>query len=182
MSGLLRPTLLHLAQAEVFTPVWSDRIGQEWRRNAARLWPISPELLQAEWDKMDANFPLANMGDVTAFETGLRHSDCKDWHVIAAGLATLVKDPVAHVTVVTWNLKDFRRSELRQRQLHLSDPDHLLSLWWVTDADAILKALDTSINDLVKAGRRAPDTVVNFLKRDRLFRLAALVNARLGAL
>ena len=182
MSGLLRPLLLNLAHAGLLMPLWTDKIGQEWQRNAARLWPIEPELLKNEWQLMQEQFPHSNMGDVTEFEAALRHTDRKDKHVAAAGIAGVVKQVAQPISVLTWNLKDFRRSELRQRQLHLSDPDHLLSLWWVTDADAILKALDTSINDLVKAGRRAPDTVVNFLKRDRLFRLAALVNARLGAL
>ena len=45
MSGLLRPLLLNLGHAGLLLPLWSDKIGQEWQRNAARLWPIEPELL-----------------------------------------------------------------------------------------------------------------------------------------
>jgi predicted nucleic acid-binding protein len=178
MSGLLRPTLLSLAQSGLFAPIWSDRIGEEWRRNAARLWPIEPMLLKAEWEKMDAAFPHANAGDVSAYESGLRHSDKKDWHVIAAGLAALERDPSAEATVLTWNLKDFRRSELRQRQLGLSDPDRLLSLWWVDHSVLITEAFEATIHLLIESGRRQPDSFTNFLKRDRLFRLAALANAR----
>lgn len=48
MSGVLRPVLLDLAQAGLFAPAWTQRIGEEWRRNAARLWPITPHLLEQE--------------------------------------------------------------------------------------------------------------------------------------
>ena len=78
MSGLLRPLLLDLAQAGLFAPLWSDKIGQEWQRNAARLWPIDINLLKGEWQLMQERFPAANMGDVTFFETDLRHTDRKD--------------------------------------------------------------------------------------------------------
>ncbi len=38
MSGILRRLLLRLAEAGVFQPVWTERIGEEWRRNACRMW------------------------------------------------------------------------------------------------------------------------------------------------
>ena len=42
MSTVQRQLLLRLAGQGVFQPVWTDRIGEEWRRNAARLWQIPP--------------------------------------------------------------------------------------------------------------------------------------------
>ena len=74
MSGLLRPLLLNLAHAGLLVPLWTDKIGQEWQRNAARLWPIEPELLKKEWQLMQEQFPHSNMGDVTEFEVDLRHT------------------------------------------------------------------------------------------------------------
>lgn len=172
MSGLLRPLLLDLAQAGLLVPLWTDKIGQEWQRNAARLWPIAPQLLENEWQAMQERFPASNMGDVTAFEVELRHTDRKDKHVAAAGMAGVAKQVAQPISVLTWNLKDFSRSELRKQQLGLIDPDRLLAQWWVTQQNTLQRHIEAAIEALLTAGRRQPEPVVTLLKRDRLFRLA----------
>ncbi len=173
MSGLLRPLLLNLAHAGILTPVWTDKIGQEWQRNAARLWPIDPALLEHEWQSMQEQFPLANMGDVSAFEVDLRHTDRKDKHVAAAGIAGVARAISGSVSVLTWNIKDFSRSELRKQQLGLMDPDRLLSQWWPTHTQILKEHIEQTITELFATGRRQPEPVINMLRRDRLFRLAA---------
>lgn len=172
MSGLLRPLLLSLGHAGVLVPIWTDKIGDEWQRNAARLWPIEPALLAEEWQTMQEQFPMANMGDVTEFESELRHTDRKDKHVAAAGIAAVARTRSGPVSVLTWNIKDFSRSELRKQGLGLTDPDRLLSLWWPTHAEILKTHIESSLNALFAAGRRQPEPVVAMLKRDRLFRLA----------
>jgi len=172
MSGLLRPLLLNLAHAGLLIPLWTDKIGQEWQRNAARLWPIEPELLQNEWQLMQEQFPHANMGDVTEFEVNLRHTDRKDKHVAAAGIAGVSKQVAQPISVLTWNLKDFSRSELRKLQLGLIDPDRLLSQWWPTQSLLLQRHISATVEELFLTGRRQPEPVVAMLKRDRLFRLA----------
>jgi hypothetical protein len=172
MSGLLRPLMLNLAHAGVLVPIWTDKIGDEWQRNAARLWPIEPALLAEEWQSMQEQFPLANMGDVTDFETALRHTDRKDKHVAAAGIAAVSRAISGPVSVLTWNIKDFSRSELRKQGLGLSDPDRLLSLWWPTQKEVLTEHIERTLNELFATGRRQPEAVVTMLKRDRLFRLA----------
>jgi hypothetical protein len=174
MSGLLRPFLLNLAHAGLFDPLWTDKIGQEWQRNAARLWPIDPELLRGEWQRMQAQFPAADMGDVTLHEATLKHTDRKDKHVAAAGIAAVVGAQVGSVSVLTWNIKDFSRSELRREQLGLIDPDRLLSQWWPTYRRQLSEALDLTVAELVSSGRRQPEPMLDMLRRDRLFRLAGL--------
>ncbi|MDP4909254.1 MAG: PIN domain-containing protein [Burkholderiaceae bacterium] len=174
MSGLLRPLLLNLARAGLFDPLWTDKIGQEWQRNAARLWPIDPELLQTEWQRMQTQFPAANMGDVTLHEAPLKHTDRKDKHVAATGIAAVVAAHLGPVSVLTWNIKDFSRSELRRQQLGLIDPDRLLSQWWPTHRQPLSEALDLTVAELVSSGRRQPEPMVGMLRRDRLFRLAGL--------
>ena len=153
-------------------PLWTDKIGQEWQRNAARLWPIAPQLLENEWQAMQERFPASNMGDVTAFEVELRHTDRKDKHVAAAGMAGVAKQVAQPISVLTWNLKDFSRSELRKQQLGLIDPDRLLAQWWVTQQNTLQRHIEAAIEALLTAGRRQPEPVVTLLKRDRLFRLA----------
>lgn len=172
MSGLLRPLLLNLAQAGLLMPLWTDKIGQEWQRNAARLWPIEPELLKKEWQLMQEQFPHSDMGDVTEFEAELRHTDRKDKHVAATGIAGVSRQVAQPISVLTWNLKDFSRAELRKQQLGLIDPDRLLSQWWATRSSLLQQHIDATIKELFSTGRRQPEPVVAMLKRDRLFRLA----------
>ena len=181
MSGLLRPLLLNLGQAGILIPIWTDKIGQEWQRNAARLWPIDPALLEHEWLSMQEQFPLANMGDVTEFEVDLRHTDRKDKHVAAAGIAGVARAISGSVSVLTWNIKDFSRSELRKQQLGLMDPDRLLSQWWPTHAQVLKEHIELTITELFTSGRRQPEPVVNMLRRDRLFRLAGCYERLTGA-
>ena len=172
MSGLLRPLLLNLAHAGLLVPLWTDKIGQEWQRNAARLWPIEPELLKKEWQLMQEQFPHSNMGDVTEFEVDLRHTDRKDKHVAATGIAGVAKHAAQPISVLTWNLKDFSRSELRKQQLGLIDPDRLLSQWWPTQSSLLHQHINATVEELFSTGRRQSEPVVAMLKRDRLFRLA----------
>lgn len=174
MSGLLRPLLLNLARAGLFDPLWTDKIGQEWQRNAARLWPIDPELLKVEWQLMQERFPAANMGDVTLHEATLKHTDHKDRHVAATGIAAVVTAHSGPVSVLTWNIKDFSRSELRRQQIGLIDPDRLFSQWWPKHRQQLSEVLDLTVNDLVASGRRQPEPTIGLLRRDRLFRLAGL--------
>lgn len=181
MSGLLRPLLLNLGHAGILIPIWTDKIGQEWQRNAARLWPIDPALLQQEWRSMQEQFPLANMGDVTEFEVDLRHTDRKDKHVAAAGIAGVARTISGSVSVLTWNIKDFSRSELRKQQLGLVDPDRLLSQWWPTHAQVLKEHIELTIAELFASGRRQPEPVVNMLRRDRLFRLAGCYERLTGS-
>lgn len=185
MSGVLRPALLELAAAGWFQPLWTERIGLEWRRNAARIWPIEPELLMREWALMQSRFPGADPGDTAAYEAVLRYSDPKDFHVIAAGLAGRARSGLTtppRVTVLTWNLKDFNRSELRQQGMDVCDPDRLFVEWWQADPDAIDAVLQRTLADLAADGRPRDGALADVLHRERLYRLARLARHRVAAL
>lgn len=62
MPTILRRLLLRVAATGAYAPVWSARIGDEWRRNAARLWQMPLADLEAEWAAMNAAFPDADQG------------------------------------------------------------------------------------------------------------------------
>lgn len=177
MSSVLRPLLLRLAAAGLFAPVWSARIGHEWIRNAARLWKVEPGEVAALWAAMQEQFPDADAGDVLPYEAGLRYSDPKDHHVIAAGLAKRARcglqQPPA-VLVMTWNLKDFNRPEIRRLGMDVFSPDRLLSQWWGTSAAALRQALEGTPADVAALGRE-PELLPTTLHRARLYRLSALV-------
>lgn len=177
MPTILRRLLLRLAHTGCYAPVWSTRIGDEWRRNAARLWAMPLADLEAEWERMNAAFPDADPGDPSPYEIGLRYSDPKDWHVIAAGLAKRARCALALtplVTVMTWNLKDFNRSELRRQSVRVASPDALLAQWFVSAPEAMYGALQEVMADATLVGRPAGSTC-EVLHRERLFRLAKLL-------
>ncbi|WP_025372942.1 PIN domain-containing protein [Advenella mimigardefordensis] len=174
MSTILKNLLLRLAQSGMFEPVWADYIGQEWRRNASRVWEVSEEDITTQWQDMQLAFPRADMGIVTEFEKGLNKSDPKDWHVIAAGRAALARYPGQSVCILTRNLRDFNRSELRQLGLSLSDPDAFLAKCYELNADLLMQLLAMIPDDAITIGRpREPLETV--LRRERLFRLNNLI-------
>ncbi|KAG0942890.1 hypothetical protein G6F31_014800 [Rhizopus arrhizus] len=177
MSGILRRLFLRLAEAGVFIPVWTDRIGEEWRRNASRIWDIPPEILAEFWDDMNARFPQARESGTEVYEASLRYRDPKDFHVIAAGLARrarcgLQQPPV--VQIATWNLKDFNRSELRRQGLDVYNPDRMLVQWWQANAARMREAIAQISADYVALGRE-PEPLSTTLHRERLYGLKSLV-------
>lgn len=177
MSGIVRRLMINLADHGLYQPVWSERIGEEWRRNAARLWDIPPDVLQTQWVEMNERFPDAMESDLAVYEAALRYSDPKDFHVIAAGLARRARcglQQPPRVFVATWNLKDFNRSELRRQGLDVFNPDRLLSLWWEENADRLRASIQVVPADYVALGRE-PEPLATTLHRERLYRLKALI-------
>ena len=177
MPTVLRRLLLRIAANGCFEPTWSPYIGVEWRRNAARLWDIPLETLEEEWASMKALFPSADAGDVAPYETGLQYSDPKDFHVIAAGLAKRARcgfQLTPRVTIMTWNLKDFNRSELKRLGVGVASPDALLAEWLGVYPQAIQRALHHTLADAELVGRPAA-SLSAVLHGERLYRFKNLL-------
>ena len=174
MSNVLRRLLLRMAQTGHFHPVWAEYIGVEFRRNASRIWNVEPEMLDAEWLQMQQQFPFANMGDVTAFEEGLKRSDKKDWHVIAAARAIQHKHPESTICILTRNIKDFNRAVIRNLELYHYDPDQFLVMCWARYQPQMRSLFELIPEDALKIGRQ-PEPLEAVLRRERLFRLNNLV-------
>lgn len=176
MSTVLRQLLLRVADAGIFRPVWTARISEEWRRNAARLWGAPIAVLEDIWADMNRHFPDALEHDTQAYEAGLRHSDPKDFHVIAAGLARRARcglQCTPEVQVMTWNLKDFNRPELRRQGLDVFSPDIMLARWWQDRPGVLAPAVRTVEADYAALGRE-PESLEAILHRERLYRLEKL--------
>lgn len=173
ISNVLRRAILGLAQQGCFQVAWSAVIGDEWRRNAARIWGVCAEDIQAQWDELQLAFPNADRGDVAEFKTGLRRSDPKDWHVIAAARATQAQDGRLSVGIVTRNIRDFNRSELRGLGLDLLDPDQLL-VGCRAHFPQVMPDLLRKLPDYAVAPGKPPELVEAILKRERLFRFNRL--------
>src|SRR5690554_2985479 len=170
LSNVLRRVLLRLAAQGCFIPVWSDRIGSEWRRNAARIWGVPLADVELQWAALQEAFPQANQGDVSSHESGLHRSDPKDWHVIAAGRAAKGRHPGRTAGVVTRNTKDFNRTELRGYGLTLFEPDELLLRFHHAHPQR-MQTVMSDIPALATAPGREPASLEAILKRERLFRL-----------
>lgn len=174
ISTILKNLILRLAESGLFQPIWAEYIGEEWRRNASRIWDTSPALIEAEWQAMQQAFPQANMGIVNVFEADLSKSDPKDFHVIAAGRAALAAFPGKSACILTRNLRDFNRSELRQHGLSLLSPDEFLVLCHERDPERFVQLLALIPDDAVAIGRPV-EPLETVLRRERLFRLNNLL-------
>jgi hypothetical protein len=74
---------------------------------------------------------------------------------------------------MTWNLKDFNRSELRRQGLDAQTPDQLLADWWRAGSSRLDAAVQAVAADSVALGR-APEPLADILQRERLHRLKRL--------
>ena len=173
ISNVVRRLLLRLADHGMFRPAWSPVIGDEWCRNAARLWEVERDEIQLQWAQLQTAYPDADQGDIASYKEGLKRSDPKDWHVVAAARAARARLPAHEVAVVTRNIKDFNRSELRGFGLVLLDPDDLLVRCWQNDQQAVADALGKIDEDFQAVGREA-GPLDEVLKKERLFRLNRL--------
>ncbi|MNR33058.1 hypothetical protein D3C85_1507000 [compost metagenome] len=129
---------------------------------------------------MNARFPGANETDTQVYEASLRYSDPKDFHVIAAGLARRARCGLPQtptVQVLTWNLKDFNRSELRRQGLDVYNPDRMLVQWWQAGPDRMRGAIEQIPADYIALGRE-PEPLSSTLHRERLYGLKNLVVPR----
>ncbi len=187
ISNVLRRLLLRLAEQACFRPAWSSIIGDEWQRNASRLWGVSASDVQLQWLALQADFPDADQGEITPFKAGLRRSDPKDWHVIAAARAAKCRAaglPAAGVPVtgasagiVTRNIKDFNRTELRGYGVTLFDPDELLVRCLLQYPLQAAAAFDEIPSFALAPGKELESLDV-ILRRERLFRLNRLYPCR----
>jgi hypothetical protein len=176
ISNVLRRAVLELARQSCLRVAWSPIIGDEWRRNAARLWGVAPEAIARQWQDLQLAFPEADQGDVEPFKTGLKRSDPKDWHVVAAARCVAEHHPASRVGVLTRNLRDFNRSELRSFGIDLLDPDLFLVRCLALYPEAVRRMLSELPQAVVAPGRTV-EPLETLLRRERLFRLNRLIFA-----
>ena len=174
ISNVLRPVLLRLAAENVFCVAWSPVIADEWCRTAERLWSVPNEVIRAQWLALQSDFPNADQGDVSAYKAGLKYSDPKDWHVIAVARAVQEQHAGCSVGILTRNMKDFNRSELRRLGIQRWEPDAFLALCFQTHGELVYEALSALLGDK-KTARRYDEPLIEMLKRERLFRLNRLI-------
>lgn len=117
---VMREVLLGAARAGFYTPLWSERILEEWARAARKLGPDGEAQARAEIALVRAAWPKAEVTYPPSLEKRLWLPDANDTHVLAAGIA-------GHADViVTMNASDFPRNVLAEEGLSRADPDGFL--------------------------------------------------------
>lgn len=162
--SLVRGLLLGAAAADLFSPLWSGRILDEWRIAVASKQGVAAEdaALTAQ-AAMAARFAEARVEPRAEAEAGVRLPDPADAHVLAAAAAGRAD------ILLTFNLRDFPRRALAGHGLEARHPDGFL---WelLSTAPEPMEAVVTAA--LARAGV-APERARAALKRAHLPRLGS---------
>ena len=128
---VMRAMLLGAARLGHFTPLWSARILEEWRRAAIKLGPLGQEQAKAEIALLRSDWPKAELGPAPGVEARLWLPDPADIHVLATAVLGSAD------AIITLNAKDFPRRELAEEGLERIDPDGFLHGVWLRDPDGM---------------------------------------------
>lgn len=162
---VMRQVLLTVAARGVFTPLWSARIIEEWRRAALKLGAAGAAQAEAEATLLHMRWPDAEVTWPPSLEARLWLPDPADIHVLAAAVAGSAD------MILTVNAKDFPRNLLAEEGIARADPDSYLK--GVFDAQpALVRAACDEV--LAEARRLSGEDwqMRALLKKARLPRLA----------
>lgn len=167
---VLRELVLGAAGEGLITPIWSDRILEEWRRTAIRRGPGDAAVAEGEIALLNARWPGALVPADTALEQRLWLPDPDDIHVLATAIAG------GGEGIVTLNLHDFPAGELRPHGQHLHHPDALLYQFWLDGPDRI-EAVAKRVHATAEALSGESLPLRGLLKRARLPRLGKALSS-----
>ena len=117
---LLRELVIGWAAAGGFTPLWSERILEEWRRAAARNGPQDAGIAGLEIEGLKAMFPGASVAVSPATQAALSLPDPDDSHVLAAAIDAEADE------LMTLNVRDFPTNALAAYGIIRRHPDEFL--------------------------------------------------------
>ena len=161
----LRELVTGWAEGGGFTPLWSERILEEWRRAAARLGPLDARIAEDEIGGLIARFPTASV-DVGAATVGQVHlPDPDDIHVLAAAIDGGADE------LLTLNTRDFPTNALAEFGILRRHPDEFLLEAFHAEPDRVMALVSATLDRATAHGidtsnRRA------LLKRAKLPRFA----------
>lgn len=148
----LATTLLWLAEAGLYQPLWSDQILDEVERNLPKL-GVRPEQAARRVGRMRDAFGAEALVD--GFGDLIEEMECdpKDRHVLAAA---------AHDgadALLTFNIKDFPAEAAEPHGLQILHPDKFLLQLLAAEPTRVTAALTAAVQDL----RKPPETVTGWL-------------------
>ncbi len=165
---IMREVVLGAASENLFKPLWSQRVLQEWTRAAKRRGGSEGEA-RANGDiaLMRARWPDAEVDGWEAHVREISLPDPDDAHVLAAAIEGRA------ILILTLNIKDFPRRTLAGYGIERVAPDPFLWALWANGDAALMRVLD-GVRAGTRAAGRDPQDFRRLLKRAGLPRLAKL--------
>lgn len=161
---VMREVLLGAARAGLFTPLWSDRILEEWARAARKIGPTGETQARGEIALIRAAWPKAEVTWPPSLETRLYLPDEADRHVLAAAIAGSAD------LIITMNAKDFPRHILAEEGLSRQDPDGFLHGLWQAHP-GVMQDIVEGVRQTAERLSGEPWTTRALMKKARLPRL-----------
>lgn len=132
----LADTLLSLAEAGLYRPLWSNRILGEVSGAIQRIHPdLPPAFIDKRLQAMTDFFADANVHGWEPLEGALQLPDPNDAHVLATAIQGRAD------AIVTSNIKDFPRSETDRFGIDVQSPEEFLLNQLDLDADEVMNCL-----------------------------------------
>ncbi|SDZ22808.1 PIN domain-containing protein [Jannaschia faecimaris] len=160
---VLREILIGCARAELYRPLWSPRVLEEWAR-ATRKIPDGELFARGEIAALRAAFPASEVRPGEGTMARMYLPDTNDVHVLAAA------SDAAADRLVTLNIKDFPRRDVLAEGIELQNPDAFLMDLWLGD--------DATVAEVVEGVRATAERISGtaqplrpLMKRARLPRL-----------
>lgn len=126
---ILREILTGVAARGLFTPLWSERVLEEWARATIRLG--QEQVARGEIALLRARFPDAMVAPDPGVQARLLLPDPADIHVLAAAIAGGAD------VIVTQNLRDFPKGELGAHGLRAEAADPFLMTLWLESPEEV---------------------------------------------
>jgi hypothetical protein len=166
---VLREILIGVARAGLYTPLWSDRILEEWARATVKLGPGAEEIARGEIALLRAAFPAASIAPRAGLEARLHLPDPADVHVLAAAITGGAD------VIVTFNAQDFPRHLLAEEGIARMDADEFLRALHATVPERVAGVVEQVRATAERlSGEEQPMRAL--LKRARLPRLGKLLD------
>lgn len=161
---ILRRILLGVAEAGLYTPLWSARILEEWARASVKLGPGAEAQARIEAALLQAAFPRAIVPPAPGIEARLLLPDGNDIHVLAAAIQGGAD------LILTFNAVDFPRHILAEEGIARRDPDGFLWEIWSHHPETVAQVV-ARVHAEAERLSGAPIAHKAFLRRAQLPRL-----------
>jgi predicted nucleic acid-binding protein len=163
---VLREILLGVA--DLYTPLWSERILEEWVRATEKLGQMAETRVEAAL--LAAQFPRSMLRASPHIEARLILPDANDLHVLAVAITGSAD------CIVTFNARDFPRNILAAEGVERRDPDGFLWEMYSHHPDFVGAAID-AVHAKSEAMAGQPVSLRALLKRAQCPRLAKAVTS-----
>ena len=161
---VMREVLLGVAKAGAFTPLWSDRILEEWALAARKLGPEGEMQARSEIALISSRWPNASVKAHQGLEDRLWLPDPSDVHVLAAAISGSADG------IITLNAKDFPRNILAEEGLSRVDADGFLLGLYEANPELVFEATEAVRQEAERLSGQ-PWEMRKLMKKARLPRL-----------